>query len=1521
MIHTLHPKRTRPFALLCCLFIAFLLVAWPTVLLVEASSEPVDFNNQQYMPQNTNVGVSPYISAESQAHKAMAETTPDIGYSFASQSMLLEAEEGVFTPGWIQTWTVLTDQHGIHVQALPDMHIIMSSEDALAGGSPTIEFDLGVTAPDEAGEYTVWVYGLAPNYYTDGDNYFLSGLGETVYVSLDGQLEATMAGFSQQTWQWTKLNAADGSDVTITRHSGQAHTLALHMREDGLSIDKILLTKVQQPPSILLEAEESLITSDSTHTWTILSGSHKQYVQALPDNKLVIPPELVTYSPAMHFDLGFTAPDQLTQYTVWVYGSATSRQIDSDSYYLGGLGETVYVSLNDSLQATLGGFQEEWAWTKLDADDGSDIIVTLTPGQAHTLTLHMREDGLSIDKILLTQDPTYIPNGDYLPSESLPSIPLGPDAWTATGMVIPTDTQTVDRFGYALDMDENFLIVGAYQGDVSIHGRAGYVDIYQQNNGQWSWLQRLDQSSTPDARSSANYYGHAVALDGNRLAIGSTRVRRNGSNMDVGAVYLYRLQDGIWVYDASIGADDGADEDYFGIDIALDGDRLLVGAYFDDDNGISSGSAYIFDYDAWGNRKWTQTTKLTAPAADANPYDYYGFRVALQDDTAVVGAYLSDYSSVNGGVVYVYTFDGTSWHEQNTLSAPTAHDHFGHGVAIYSNTLAVGAPNDDTQAANAGAVYLFDLGQTGSSPTYTQKIVAFEGKHDANFGIDVAFESSEKVQKDLLVGAYRAAASDFNSGAVYRFEDDGTNWQQVAQYGASYNEKIGYRVAGTDELTSGGANYHVDGLPTFGVYLYDDVGNAIGIAPGLSLNAVGRYGHTVDIQGDMMAVGAFFADLEGADSPGYVDLYQLQNEAWVHQQRLTQSDTPDPRTTYDYFGKTVSFSDNRLAIGSYRAQVDGSNIGAVYIFAPEGNEWVYSSTATASDPADEQYFGNDVVLDGDRLIVGAHRDDDLGTEAGAAYIFDWDGTGWQEQTKLTADNGQAGDKFGLAVGLDGNVAVVGAYTHDTPSTNAGAAYVYRFNGLTWTLEETLQAPTPTAGDYFGYDVDTIGETIVVGAYADDEGGSNTGSVFVFNYTDVGASNGYWSQTAQLNASDPQSSDYFGMGVALSNDGREMLVGARGNDDRATNGGAVYHFGLIDGLWQELSKLSPEQLTHSAYLGQSNGMALDGTLLAIGAEYQETPSGFSGAVFAYERDPVGVWEGWLQLATDNAPNVWGEYALAYDDVSHHTLLYGGNADGWPYEETLWQFDGTEWQELAVTQVPSAVYGMDMAVLSGTVVLFGGSNAQDIPLADTWLFDGTDWQQHAPSATPSARTGAVLATNHSDQMWLFGGQANTLYFNDLWRYEALTASWQLITTTTAPTPRSHASMIYADDTLWLFGGRVADGSFRNDLWQFDIATGEWNEVPLTGSWPEARMAHSLSHDPDNDILLLFGGRAADNDIGLTDTWVYELSSGIWQEITTTVTPEAGTHHTMVYDPFHRYALLFTNGQTWLYKSQPE
>ncbi len=184
-------------------------------------------------------------------------------------------------------------------------------------------------------------------------------------------------------------------------------------------------------------------------------------------------------------------------------------------------------------------------------------------------------------------------------------------------------------------------------------------------------------------------------------------------------------------------------------------------------------------------------------------------------------------------------------------------------------------------------------------------------------------------------------------------------------------------------------------------------------------------------------------------------------------------------------------------VRAYWDDDNGSNSGSAYIFYYDGTNWSQQAKLTAADPAAADWFGNSVSISGDYAIVGAYLDDDNGVDSGSAYIFYYNGTNWSQQAKLTSADGADYDWFGYSVSISGDYAIVGAYADDNYGTNSGSVYLFQRSGTNWTEQFKWLASDSAAGDLFGYSVSIRSDYAIVGAHYDDDSGANSGSAYIF----------------------------------------------------------------------------------------------------------------------------------------------------------------------------------------------------------------------------------------------------------------------------------------------------------------------------------------------------------------------------------------------------------------------------------------
>ena len=358
-------------------------------------------------------------------------------------------------------------------------------------------------------------------------------------------------------------------------------------------------------------------------------------------------------------------------------------------------------------------------------------------------------------------------------------------------------------------------------------------------------------------------------------------------------------------------------------------------------------------------------------------------------------------------------------------------------------------------------------------------------------------------------------------------------------------------------------------------------------------------GYSVAVSGDTVVVGAYGED-DGGDYAGAAYVFVRSGGVWSQQARLVAGDAQ----ANDQFGLSVALDGDTVLIGAYGKS---AGAGAAYVFVRSGGVWSQQAKLVAGDAAAYDWFGQSVALDGDTALVGANGEDDGGIDAGAAYVFVRGGGSWSQQAKLVAGDAAAGDGFGRSVALDGDTALVGAPYEDEGGSVAGAAYVFVRSGGSWGQQEKLTAADTAADDYFGWSVALDGDTALVGAPLEDSVGFDAGAAYVFV-----RGGGSWSQQAKLVAGDAAADDYFGWSVAL--DGDTALVGALREDDGGSAAGAAYVFVRGGGIWSQQAKLVAGDAEAWDQFGWS--VALDGDTAVVGAPYEDDGGTDAGAAYVF-----------------------------------------------------------------------------------------------------------------------------------------------------------------------------------------------------------------------------------------------------------------------------------------------------------------
>jgi hypothetical protein len=379
---------------------------------------------------------------------------------------------------------------------------------------------------------------------------------------------------------------------------------------------------------------------------------------------------------------------------------------------------------------------------------------------------------------------------------------------------------------------------------------------------------------------------------------------------------------------------------------------------------------------------WAQESELLA--SDAAVGDNFGWSVSVSGSIAVIGAYTKKIgTNTSQGAAYVFTRSGTTWTQQQELTASdgAAGDWFGYSVSLSGTTVVIGAPQKNVGSnVSQGAAYVFAL--AGSAWSQMQELTTpFSG----NFGWSVALDGST-----ALIGASGSTVNmNPNQGFAYVYVRSGSTWGQQQQLAAS------------DGVTSD------------------------------------QFGYSVAVSGNTAVVSAANKKVGANASQGAAYVFTRSGSSWTQQQKLTSSDG----AANDEFGYSVSLSGSTALIGAPFKKV-GTNTsqGAAYVFAGSGSTWSQQQELVSSDGAAGDEFGYSVAVTGSRVLVGAvFKTINSANDQGAAYVFVGSGTTWTQQQELTASDGTSQNWFGSAVSLNGTTALIGATWR---LSTTGAAYVF-----------------------------------------------------------------------------------------------------------------------------------------------------------------------------------------------------------------------------------------------------------------------------------------------------------------------------------------------------------------------------------------------------------------------------------------------------------------------------------------------
>ncbi len=397
----------------------------------------------------------------------------------------------------------------------------------------------------------------------------------------------------------------------------------------------------------------------------------------------------------------------------------------------------------------------------------------------------------------------------------------------------------------------------------------------------------------------------------------------------------------LWEQQAKLVPKDGAANDYFGHAVAIDGHTAVVGTRLDDDNGQESGSAYVYVRDAFG---WSLEAKLIA--SDGKPADQFGHSVAVSGDTILVGAIAHSAAGPSSGAAYVFVRSAQAWTQEAKLepSDLASGDQFGSSVALDTDTALIGAFAEDEKANGAGAAYIF----TRNANTWTQeaKLLAPDGAIDDRFGSSASLSG-----ETALIGAYLDDDQGSGSGSAYTFVRKSGIWEYEAKLTpmlGSATDWFGYSLSLSGDTALIGCHLDDDKGPESGsAFVFSRTQGTWTQEAKLMADdgaTFDNFGISVAIDGDIAIIGAQDEDEKG-QSAGAAYVFTRLTGLWTQHTKLL---APDGAANDD-LGRSAALSGTTAIVGSMLDDDKGLDSGAAYVFAfglPIGNACGSSNDCT-----------------------------------------------------------------------------------------------------------------------------------------------------------------------------------------------------------------------------------------------------------------------------------------------------------------------------------------------------------------------------------------------------------------------------------------------------------------------------------------------------------------------------------------------------------------------------------------------
>ncbi len=797
--------------------------------------------------------------------------------------------------------------------------------------------------------------------------------------------------------------------------------------------------------------------------------------------------------------------------------------------------------------------------------------------------------------------------------------------WAQEAYIKSANNDSNDNFGVSTSLSGDTLAVGARSEDSNqttitngatasgnnSNSNSGAVYVYKRTGSSWAQEAYL-KASNNDASDS---FGYSTSLSGDTLAVGAnfessnqttitngTSASSNNSNSTSGAVYIYRNNARLFdpsEFISSANSISSITLTWSQAGLKATGYKIAYNLGLTPPANCSLGT--VVDV---GNVLTTTISGLLSSA-------FYSFRICSYDATLTMAqGYTSTFNTASA------TPEITNLSLTPSLNTIDLTWSSGGGtttgfVIAYQTGFDAPADCSSGTVVDVGNVTTYSEGSLSPSTQYAFRVCSYDGLMTNSFGVTGTTRTLDLGwNQEAYIKAVNGEATDY-FGSRSSLSGDTL---AVGAYGEDSNQTT---------ITNGSsASTDNSNALSGAVYVYKRSGTTWtqeAYIKAVNSDANDRFGNSLSLSGETLAVGSFYeasnqtsitngttaSSNNSIPESGAVYVYKRTGSAWAQEAYIKAVNN----NSEDRFGYNVSLSGDTLAVGVVQedsnqttitngatASSDNSNFasGAVYLYKRSGSSWTQQAYIKATNNNIVDAFGISLSLSGDSLSVGASNEssnqvvitnginassDNSNNASGAVYVYRRLGNTWFQEAYIKAANNNANDFFGYSTSLSGDLLSVGAYQEDSnqttitngatasadnSNTSSGAVYIYKRNGISWTQEAYIKAANSNTGDVFGFSTSLSGNTLVVGAYAEDSSQititngvaasadnskSNTGAVYVYKRTGSA-----WAQEAYIKAANSDSTDLYGSHVDLSGD--TIVVGASvedSNQSTITNG--------------------------------------------------------------------------------------------------------------------------------------------------------------------------------------------------------------------------------------------------------------------------------------------------------------------------------------------------------------------------------